>query len=74
MRINILGAAVAMGLAMSLGRALAGGGFDVHHVETLQNFAGKRTTGPRRGRKSKTAAQLKREAIKRRNIEKRNSK
>lgn len=71
MRIKILGAAIAMGLTMSLGRVLAGGGFEVQHVETVPAFARKRIAGPRRGRKTKTAAQLKREAIKRRNIEKR---
>lgn len=69
MRIKLIGAAIAMGLTMSLGRALAGGGYEVAHVETVPKFA--RNSGPRRGRKTKTAAQLKREAIKRRNIEKR---
>jgi hypothetical protein len=69
MQIKLIGAAIALGLTMSLGRTLAGGGWDVQHVETVQ--AGKRIAGPRRGRKSKTAAQLKREAAKRRNIEKR---
>lgn len=69
MRIKLIGAAIAMGLTISLGQALAGGGWDMRHVETVPTF--KRIAGPRRGRKSKTAAQLKREAIKRRNIEKR---
>jgi hypothetical protein len=69
MRIKLIGAAIVAGLTMSLGRTLAGGGWDVQHVETVQQF--KRIAGPRRDRKTKTAAQLKREAIKRRNIEKR---
>lgn len=71
MRINIIGAAIVAGLTMSLGRALAGGGFDVSHVETVRGFSEQRIAGQRRGRKSKTVAQLKREAAKRRNIEKR---
>jgi hypothetical protein len=71
MRIKLIGAAIAMGLAFSLGPTLAGGGWDARHVEVVPEFKRNTIGGPRRGRKTKTAAQLKREAIKRRNIEKR---